>query len=89
MRHRLRLLQIGGFESLGEPAVDRGKEVASLTVSVLLLQKLRERSCRAPFESFSPLTMGDVDGAAIAGFGFVFSGTLKQGVTPNPPNLGL
>ncbi len=90
-QHRLRFLQVGGFESLGEPAVGRGEEVASLTVSVLLLQKLRERSCRAPFESFSPLTMGDVDGAAITGFDFVFSGTViptsQSTDSPSCPSL--
>src|SRR6266851_5577360 len=45
-----RLLQVGGFEALGEPAVDLGEHRARFVATALLREQLRETHSRAQFE---------------------------------------
>src|SRR5215831_8275915 len=46
-QQRLGLLQVGGVEALGEPAVDRGQELARFHALALLLPQARQAHGRA------------------------------------------
>ena len=48
----LGLLQVGGVEALGEPAVDRGEEITGLICFTLRLPQTGQRRCRAELQRF-------------------------------------
>jgi len=47
IEHRLRIFQVGGVEALGEPAVDRGEQIARFHPSALLAPQPAEARRRA------------------------------------------
>ena len=74
VKERLRLLQVGRVEALGEPIVDRGKQVAGLTVLVLTLPKPSERYRGSDFPLFGRLISRNGECRTECNFGFAFSG---------------
>ncbi len=63
----LGLLQIGGIEPLGEPAVDRGEEFAGLGRLVLGVRMRAEQGSKASPTPLSPSScreIGETDGSA-------------------------
>src|SRR5262245_42305543 len=65
VEQRLRLLQIGGIEALGEPAVDRCEEVAGFGATALIAPKPGEAHDGAQLPEFGLLLSGDAEGFAI------------------------
>jgi hypothetical protein len=47
VKQRLRLLEVGGVKALGEPAVDRGEELARFAALALLLPQAAQADRRA------------------------------------------
>ncbi len=62
VEHRLRLLQIGGVEPFGEPAVNGAEEVAGLGGLVLGVPEAGEGGRGAEFSELGGLGAGDVNG---------------------------
>jgi hypothetical protein len=54
------VLEIGGIEALGEPAVDRGEEVVSLRAFVLIGPQSGKAGCCAEFQRSRFLAAGRV-----------------------------
>ncbi len=61
LQQRLRLLQIGGVKPLGEPAVDRGEEVAGFGGLALGVPEAGEVGGGTEFECSHFLDPGDID----------------------------
>ena len=53
--------QIGGIEALGEPAVDRGEEIAGLSAPALFAPQTGQARRRAQFQRFRLLGLRDAD----------------------------
>ena len=64
----LRLLQVSGVESLGEPAVDLGQEPARFKALALLLPEATEAHGGAQLQGFRPLAAGHVQSPLQPGF---------------------
>jgi len=65
VEQRLRLDQVARVEALGEPAVDRGEEVARLGALALVAPQAREARRSAQLERASALLAGDGEGAVL------------------------
>src|ERR1700732_4769012 len=61
----LRLLQIGGIEALGKPAVDRREKIAGFSAAALVAAEPGEARGGAQFPQLGPLLLGDAQGFAI------------------------
>src|SRR6202047_4459604 len=61
----LRLLQIGGIEALGKPAVDRREKIAGFSAAALVAAEPGEAHGGAQFPELGPLLLGDAQGFAI------------------------
>src|SRR6516165_9901987 len=61
VEQRLCFFQIGGVESFGEPAVDRGEEVAGFGTPALFAPQPREARGGAQFQRFRLLGLGDAE----------------------------
>src|SRR5947199_688388 len=70
-QQRLRLLQIGRVEPLGEPAVDRGQEVAGFGAAALVMKQPGEAHTGTQFPDFGLLLPGDAEGLAIEFLGTI------------------
>jgi hypothetical protein len=57
----VRILQVGGIEALGEPALDRREQVVCLGPPTLLGPQPGEAHRRAQFQRLRPLTLGGND----------------------------
>jgi len=76
LQQRLCLLQIGRVKAFGEPAVDRGEEVAGFGAAVLVAAHPSEAHGGAQFPEFGLLLHGDAQAFAIqilGGFGMALS----------------
>src|SRR5262245_60388704 len=67
---RLRVLQVGRIESLGEPAVDLCQHSARFVHLAPLLWKASQTHHGSEFERLRALAARDVDGVAKASLGF-------------------
>ena len=61
IEQRLRLLQVGGVEAFGKPAIDRGDEVAGFGAPALLAPQPGEIADGAQFQRFCLLGLRDAD----------------------------
>ena len=68
LQQRLCLLQIGSIKPFGEPAIDRGKQLAGLGAFALLLPQATEAHSGPQLQRFRLLAAGDVQGALEAFF---------------------
>src|SRR5215831_2288167 len=59
-QQRLGLLQVSGVEALGEPAIDRGQQLAGLGTLALLLPEATQAHGGPQLERFGLLAAGDV-----------------------------
>src|ERR1700730_14845717 len=62
IEQRLCVLQVGGVEAFGEPAVDVGEHSARLIAITLLAEQPCEADSRARFQRFPTLAARDFDG---------------------------
>src|SRR6266851_6919089 len=67
IKQRLRVLQIDGVETLGEPAVDFCEHCARVVTMALLCEEPREAHRRAQLPCFGTLTPSYLDGCTKAG----------------------
>src|SRR5438094_4645008 len=66
LQQRLRLAQVARVEALGEPAVDRGEQVARLRRAALGLEPAAKARGRAQLERLRPLAPGEVHRLPVA-----------------------
>src|SRR5258706_243048 len=67
---RLRLLQVFGVETFGEPVVDLGQHLVSFCSSALLLPQSRQACRRAKFPRLRLLMLSDLNGFKKTRFSF-------------------
>src|SRR5215472_10241699 len=63
-----RLLEVGGVKALGEPAIDRGQELARFQALALLLPEASEAHGGPQLQGLRLLAAGDVEGLPKTGF---------------------
>ena len=85
----LRSFQIGRVEALGEPAVDRGEEVAGLTPAALIAAEPSEARGGPQFPELGLLLHGDAQGLAIEFLGGLGVPLPQQQMALVPVQLGL
>src|SRR5262245_17775746 len=71
VEQRLGVLQVARVEAFGEPAVDRGEEIARFGALALIAPEAREARRSAQLERAGALLAGDGEGAVVAGGGLV------------------
>jgi hypothetical protein len=77
LQQRLGLLQIGGIEPLGEPAIDRGQQLVGLSPLALVLPQAAQAGGGPQLPRFGLLAAGNGQGLLETGFR---SGRVRDGL---------
>jgi hypothetical protein len=91
VEQHLGVLEIGGVEALGEPAIDGGEQLVSLAAFTLVGPQAGEAGRRAQLERLGALSLRDLpcQMEARLGVGATVRRLNQQKLAPEPVKLGL